>query len=316
MKSISKKIVFFGNERLATGVVSTCPTFRALIDAGYEITALVSNYKQAQSRRNSEPSIHNLARQNNIPILSPKKMIDIYDDLKSLNAEIGVLVAFGKIVPQSIIDIFPHGIINIHPSLLPKHRGSTPIESVILSGEKQTGVSVMKLVSKMDAGPIYAKATMGLETNEAKQSLADQLLHLGSELVIKSLPPILDGELKPSEQDDSSATYDEPIQKQDGTIDWSNPAQTIERQVRAYQNWPQSKTALNTVEVIITGAHALSVRRVDAFAGDVTISEEEPYITVATGDGTLSIDSVKPLGKNEMSVESFLAGYKNRLSFD
>lgn len=112
MKKTSQKILFFGNERLATGVGSTAPTFRALLASGYEIVALISSYTQARSRRNREPEIHEVARQHNIPIISPKRMSDIHDDIKKMDAVIGVLVAFGKIVPQSTIDLFPRGIIN------------------------------------------------------------------------------------------------------------------------------------------------------------------------------------------------------------
>jgi methionyl-tRNA formyltransferase len=158
---MSAKIVFFGNERLATGVTTTAPTLQALIDAGYEVCALVVAQNQSgASRKARKLEVAEIAEQHGIPVLVPAKLDDIAGQLKDYGAEIGILVAFGKIVPQAILDIFPHGIINIHPSLLPKHRGSTPIESAILFGENETGVSLMQLVQKMDAGPVYAQETV------------------------------------------------------------------------------------------------------------------------------------------------------------
>ena len=314
MKKTSQKILFFGNERLATGVGSTAPTFRALLASGYEIAALISSYTQARSRRNREPEIHEVARQHNIPIISPKRMSDIHDDIKKMDAVIGVLVAFGKIVPQSTIDLFPRGIINLHPSLLPEHRGSTPIESVILRGENKTGVSIMRLEAKMDAGPIYGQKTVQLKGSETKQHLADRLLQLGSEMIIEVLPDILSGKLEPKIQDESASSYDQPIQKQDGVIDWTNSAEAIERQIRAFHEWPQSKAVLNGLEVIITKGHAIDKQPKDQLPGSITLATEAPYITIATGTGLISIESLKPLGKNIMPAQAFLAGYKDKLA--
>ena len=153
MTNIPAKVIFFGNERLATGVTTTAPTLRALIAAGYELVAVVSHYEQANSRTSRDLEIAAVAKEQNIPLLLPNKPSEIFEQLKSFNADVGVLVAYGKIIPQSIIDIFHKGIINIHPSALPMHRGPTPVESVMLNGESFTAVSVMQLVSAMDAGP-------------------------------------------------------------------------------------------------------------------------------------------------------------------
>ncbi len=240
-------------------------------------------------------------------------MSDIYDEIRKMDVDIGVLVAFGKIVPKSIIELFPSGIINLHPSLLPKHRGSTPIESAILQGEDATGVSIMQLVSKMDAGPVYAQQAIKLSGTETKQYLADKLLQLGSEMIITVLPAILNAKLEPKQQSETAATYDRPIQKDDGTIDWRNDAKLIERQLRSYHSWPQSKTTLNKIEVIITSGHIIDKLPKGAQPGDIFINVETPLITVATSDGLIAIDTVKPLGKKDMSVNSFIAGYKEKI---
>src|SRR5262249_26458649 len=150
------------------------------------------NHEASTSRKARPLEIAAVAAQHNIPVLSPEKPSEIIDQLKSYNAPIGVLVAYGRMVPQSIIDIFPHGIINIHPSLLPLNRGSSPIEQAMLDGASQTGVTLMGLVKAMDAGPVYAQATVNLDGTETKANLTDALLRKGGELLIDLLPSILD----------------------------------------------------------------------------------------------------------------------------
>lgn len=307
MKKISETIVFFGNERLATGVRTNAPTLQALAEAGYNIAAVVSNYEAGQSRNARQLEIWEVAERYSIPVLLPTKLTDITERLRSFNATVGVLVAYGKIVPQTIIDIFPKGIVNIHPSLLPLHRGPTPIESVILKGEEQTGVSIMKLVKEMDTGPVYAVQEVPLQGKESKQELSEKLLGLGKDLLISSLPGVIDGTLIPQPQDDSKATYDTLLSKEDGIIDWTKSATQLEREIRAFAEWPKSRTELAGKETIITRAHVGEYSELTPQA--------KPFITpdglvgLLTGEGLLVIDHLKPAGKKEMSAKEFIAGY-------
>jgi methionyl-tRNA formyltransferase len=176
MIKTSKTIVFFGNERLATGVSTDAPTLEALVKAGYNVAAVVSHYEAGQSRKARVLEIDEVAKRHSIPVHLPEKPEHLAEELKAIGADVGVLVAYGKIVPQSLIDIFPKGIVNIHPSLLPLHRGPIPIESVILDGSSRTGVSIMALAKEMDAGPVYAQSEVKLDGQETKQHLADHLL--------------------------------------------------------------------------------------------------------------------------------------------
>lgn len=301
----SKRIVFFGNERLATGVETTAPVLRALIAEGYEICAVVAQHEYAKSRKPRPLEIAAVADEHNIPVLLPTKMATVIDELSAMQAEAGVLVAFGKIVPQSVIDIFPRGIINIHPSALPKHRGPTPLESVILAGEAETAVSLMALGAKMDAGPVYAQQAVQLDGTETKQALANRLIEIGKTMLLKQLPAILDGSLVPTPQNDAQATYDRLITKDDAIIDWQQPASVIERQVRAYAGWPKSRTQLNGRDVAITVAH---VRAGSGTPGDPYVDGTE--IGVHTPDGILMIDQLIPAGKKTMSGSDFLRGYR------
>lgn len=300
------KILFFGNERLATGLGTSAPTLRALIEAGYKITGVVVAQNEIGNSRNArELEIVQVANAHNIPVLSPKNLRESVDEIAEFDAEIGVLVAYGKIVPQAIIDLFPRGIINIHPSLLPLHRGSTPIESAILNDDSETGVSLMQLAAGMDSGPVYGQTIIQLNGDETKQQLADQLLNIGKDMVIELLPQILDGTLKPVAQDETKATYDSMIDKSASQLDWNKSAVQLERQVRAYAVWPRSRTNINGIEVIITESHVI-----DGVGKSGTIWKDAKNLGFYTTDGILVIDKLIPIGKNEMDTASFLAGHQ------
>ncbi len=304
MTKQSPTIVFFGNERLATGVTTSLPTFRALLDAGYDIAAVVLHDTAATSRNKRTVEIIELAKEKNIPLLYPAKLADITNQLTELKATVGVLVAFGKIIPQATIDLFPHGIINVHPSLLPKHRGPTPIESVILNGETETGVSIMQLARKMDAGPVYAQRTFSVPSKISKQELADTLSEIGSKMIVQYLPQILTGTLQATPQDETAATYDSLLQKSSGQLDWNKPAEVLEREIRAFHTWPKSTATLGKQRFIVTQADVVSTPDTSS---DYSVTKKELIVTC--GVDALSIKQVQPVNKKEMPIEAFLAGY-------
>lgn len=300
-------LVFFGNERLATGLTTNAPVLRALIAEGYNITAVVvAQNETGKSRNERELEIVQVANEHGIQVLSPAKLSESVDEIKDLQADAAVLVAYGKIVPQSVIDIFPHGIINIHPSLLPLHRGPTPIESVMVNGDTKTGVSLMQLAAEMDAGPVYAQETVELEGTETKKELADTLIECGKNMLIEYLPAILDGSLQPKDQDDAQATYDTKVTKADGNLVYANEsAVTLARKVRAFAGWPKARAQIGAREIIIIAAHAEDLNGV---AG--TLLLDGTRIGLHCTEGTLLLDRVMPPGKKEMDAASFLAGYK------
>jgi len=309
MTQTSGPIVFFGNERLSTGFETTAPTLQRLITAGYTVAAVVTNYEAGKSRSVRPLEVAAVAAKHGIPVIVNKKPGAIIEQLRGYNAPIGVLVAYGQIVPQRVIDIFPHGIINIHPSLLPLHRGSIPIESAILNGEQVTGVSLMQLVKAMDAGPVYAQQQLALNGYESKQALTAALLDAGSTLLIEHLPAILSGSLTPTPQDDSNATYDQRITKEDGILDWRKPASRLEREIRAYLEWPKSRATLGAIDIIITKSHVV---KANGKPGNIVIIDKQPV--VYCGEDALAIDQLKPAGKKEMTGEGFLAGHKSTLN--
>lgn len=296
MKS-SKRILFFGNERLATAVSTKAPTLRALLNAGYEVPAVIANYTPGTSRDSRRLEIVEVAHAYHIPVLMPDNLKQLIAQLSDYGAEAAVLVAYGKIIPQEVIDIFPKGIINIHPSLLPKYRGPTPVETAILDGAAKTGVSLMKLAAKMDAGPVYAQSELSISGGESKQQLADELLKLGRQLVLNHLPAILDGSAKAKSQDDSAATYTKLITKDDGLIDWRKPAERLEREVRAYAGWPKSQAKIHGQDVIVTKARVAK----DQNDGTLVMECQPGYLEI--------LELIAPSGKT-MSGKDFLLGYQ------
>jgi len=304
MKAMSKTILFFGNERLATGTTTNLPVIKALLDSGYKVPAIIlSQHAQAKSRHNRTPEIADFAEENNILLLDGGDQIA--ERIKEFDVSAAVLVAYGQLVSKELIDLFPKGIINIHPSLLPWYRGSTPIESAILDGATETGVTLMSLTLDLDEGPIYDQIKVSLSAAETKQDLTNKLAELGADLLIKQLPDILSGDLKPHNQPDSAPSYTKRIEKNTGALDFNKPALELEREIRAYHGWPRSTTNIGDERVIITRTHVL--------AGGGTpgqFIENEGRLGVYTARDTLIIDNLIPAGKKEMSGQAFLAGHK------
>ena len=305
MKS-SKKLIFFGNERLATAVTTTAPTLQALISTGYEIVAVIASHTDSVSRQKRDLEIGLVARSHGIPVILSGK-IDLSTKVKRHQTDAAVLVAFGKLIPQAVIDLFPKGIINIHPSLLPKLRGPTPVETAILDGVTETGVSLMRLSAKMDAGPVFIQKRIAIEGAETKQELADKLLNEGVDLLIKNLPAILEGTLKPKPQIDTQATYTKLFKKEDGVMDFGQPAEILERQVRAYSGWPKSQAKIFGHQVIVTKAHIAK----DKKDGNL-VMKCLPAGRQASPSYLEILELVGPSGKT-MSGADFLRGYSRPL---
>lgn len=303
------KIIFFGNERIATGVTTDLPVLHMLEREGYEIAAIVASDAGTLSRKTRELEVETFAHEHQISLFKPSKLSEISDELAGFGADIGVLVAYGKMVPENIIELFPRGIVNIHPSALPKHRGSIPVEAVILDGSHQTAVSLMSLVKAMDAGPVYSQVSVTLSGKESKQELADTLLATAADELTSVLPTILDGTCKPTPQNHDDTSYDERINKNDGSIDLSKPAAQLEREIRAYLGWPGSRTTIADKDVVITAAHVsdTTVNNVDK----KTIFVANKQLCLQTSDGVLVVDELKPAGKPTMSAAAFLAGHKH-----
>lgn len=298
MTNSSSPLLFFGNERLVSGLKSTnAPVLRALIEHGYPIAAVISHHSDGKSRSNRQLEVAQIATEHNIPVLLPNKPSEIHEEIASFGAEAAILVAYGRIIPQSVIDIFPKGIINIHPSLLPKYRGPTPIESAIANGDSQTGVSIMQLTAGMDEGPVYAQATVPLSGTETKFELYETLVTTSVELLIKTLPSILNDTLTPTPQNNAEATYCQLLSKADGQLDpVAHTAAEVERRIRAHLGFPKTKYTVLGHDIIITKAHIAT--------------EQKTPLDILCRDGAfVSIDELIGPSGRVMSGDAFLRGY-------
>jgi len=295
MEKTLKTIVFFGTEDFSLVAL------KGLHGAGFNISAVITKPDSKRGRKQlmTPPAVKIYAEQHGIKVLQPSKLKDSINDIEQLGENIGVLVSYGKIVPDEIIDLFNPGIVNLHPSLLPKYRGPSPIESAILSGDETTGISIMKLASAMDAGPVYRQVEYNLQGNETKPELYDRLAQIGTEELIKILPSIDNGTLLPTEQDSNEAVYCQLLNKDSGKIDPVElSADEAERMVRAYIGFPKTRVLIDGVEIIITKSH-------------IADNDESPLVIKCKNNSYLSIDElIAPSGKL-MNSDSFINGLQN-----
>lgn len=236
------KVVYFGSSEYGIATIEAI-----LQDGRYELVGVVSQNDKPVGRKQivTPTPVSAWALEHGVELLRPtswKKDLEALEKLKGLKADVGVLSYYGKILPQNVLDVFPDGIINIHPSMLPKYRGATPGPGVILNGEKKSGVSIMKLVQEMDAGPVLTQEEFDVYETEIPESYYKKGFEIGNRILIEVLPKYLSGELKPWEQDNSQASYSGPLTRDNGKIDWNNSAIEIERMIRAYTPWPGTWT--------------------------------------------------------------------------
>ena len=300
MKNKSKTIVFFGSDDFSL------PSLKRLLSAGYLPAAVITKppKRSGRGRKDLNQPVADFAAQKKLILLQPNKLAEATKDIQSLQPDIGIVVSYGKIIPDNLLELFPNGIINIHPSLLPKYRGPSPISAPILAGDKKTGVSLMRLSAEMDAGPVYAQRNYLLEGTETSSQLRKVLAEIGAEMLIAHLGDILAGNIEPKPQEDTKASYTHIIKKEDGRIDWALPAEQIERQVRAFIGWPSSYTSLAGNEVALTGVEISTQNGTPGQPFPV----DKTSFGIYAGKGSIVVKRLKPAGKKEMSAREFLNG--------
>lgn len=297
--STSKKLVFFGTEDFSL------PSLQRLIEHGFTVLAVVTKPDSARGRSKEliAPAVKRYATAQNIPVLQPDKLGEYEQRLRELGADAAVLVSYGKILPERILDVFgPIGIINVHPSLLPRYRGPSPIEAAIVNGDKETGVSIMQLTAGMDEGPVFAQKTIPLNGTETRPTLSVYLAEEGASYLVTTLPDILSGKLSAVPQQNSDVSYTSLLTKELGILNpLTDTAHALERKVRAYLQYPKTRLTLHYIEVIVTSAKV------------VEGSSSAPLVVECMGQTYLSVDElIAPSGKR-MSADAFVRGYLTKL---
>lgn len=311
------KIVFMGTPDFAAGALE------ALITAGHEITAVVTQPDKAKGRSNKLifSPVKECAIAHNIPVMQPRRIRtpEAIAELKQYEAEVYIVAAFGQILTQEILDMPKYGCLNIHASLLPAYRGASPIQHVLLAGEKETGVTIMQMDAGIDTGDMLYKKKITIEDTDTYETLHDKLMILGGEAIVEALPLVQAGALIPEKQDDSASCYAPLIRKELGKLDFTKSAEELERLVRGLNPWPSAYTFYNGKQMKIWAAsveacgssrpECVSEPCCGASAGTV-VEVTKNRIKVATGDGLLCIGELQLEGKKRMSTHDFLLGVK------
>ena len=288
-------IIFFGTEDFSA------VSLQKLIDEGFEIAGIITkpDSRKGRGQKLQTPKVKQIGEKFNIPVLQPQKISEITDFVKKFEKPAGVLVSFGRIIPQEIIDLFTPAIVNVHPSLLPKYRGPSPIESAILNGDEKTGVSLMKLSKEMDAGDIYSQEEIKLSKTETASDLYKTCGEIGAEMLVRDLPKIISGEIKGQKQDDSQAEYCQLLKKSDALLSQDKQtAEQAEQQIRAFEIFPKSKIKLGEHLIIVKSAKVVSSN-----------PENSPLTLKFAEETFLKIERlITPNGK-ETAAKSFENGY-------
>jgi methionyl-tRNA formyltransferase len=311
------KIIFWGTPDFAL------PALQALANnPQYQLLAVVTQPDKpcGRGRQLTAPPVKKLAENLGLPIYQPSKLKEetFLTELAALQPQVMVLAAYGKIIPSNILTLAPAGIINIHPSLLPRYRGSSPLSAPILAGDQETGVTIMQLDTEMDHGPLLAQSKIKIATDDTAASLEKKLSELGAALLLKTLPAYLEGKIIPQPQNHALATTCPFLQKEAGRLDWQKSVIELARRIRAFYPWPGTfatwpdKANQEILIKILPPIEAIC-QPTNLPPGKFLIIDNRLAITGQ--DGYLLINQLQPAGKNIMTDQAFIAGYRTKLNF-
>ncbi|HEY0970435.1 MAG TPA: methionyl-tRNA formyltransferase [Gemmatimonadales bacterium] len=298
------RVLFWGTPAFAA------PALRALLEEGHDVVGVVTQPDRAQGRSRSTlvPSpVKEVALEEGLAVLQPERPRgeEFMESARALDPEISVVVAYGHILKQEVIDLPPQGTLNIHASLLPELRGAAPIEAAIRQGLTETGVTIMRMVPQLDAGPVILRLPTPIVESETAGELAVRLSELGALAIVQALALMEVGAATEEAQDDALATYAPKIERDDARIDWALPAAEVARLVRAYDPRPGAFTTLRDAEVKLYGARAMESRSGDP--GEV-IAIDESGMLVGCGDGAIRIAEAHPAGRRRLAALDWAQG--------
>jgi methionyl-tRNA formyltransferase len=299
------RIIFMGTPRFGQMILE------ALVGR-YEIAAVVTQPDEGagRGRKVTISPVKATALAHNLTVLQPPKVRqpEVVQQLRDLAPAAIVVAAFGQILPPSILLLPAHGCINVHGSLLPRHRGAAPVPAAILTGDKQTGITIMLMDSGMDTGPMMSQASLDIAPDDTTASLTEKMGHLGASLLLDTLPRWMAGEITPQKQDDSRATYTKLLRREDGRIRWADTAEAIGRQCRAFHPWPGAFTLWGEQQVKVLRAKPAATQASDGLPG--TVKQVHSQVEVVTGDGLLILEEVQLAGKRAMRIGDFVHGQR------
>lgn len=303
------KIIFMGSPDFSVG------TLEALIEAGHEVVLAVTQPDKPKGRGKEMQftPVKECALKYNIPVYQPRRVREAQcmEELQKYNADIMVVVAFGQILPKEILEMTPYGCVNVHASLLPKYRGSAPIQWAIINGEEVTGVTTMQMDEGIDTGDMLLKTEIPIEPKETGGSLFDKLAVAGAKLCVETLEALQNKTVTPIPQGETTTAYAKMLDKQLGNIDWNQSAIEIERLIRGLTPWPSAYTNWNEKVMKIWDAEVwdIDLEMEDAKPGTIVKVEKDAFY-VQTGEGFLKVCELQIPGKKRMDAGAFLRGYQ------
>jgi methionyl-tRNA formyltransferase len=302
------RLVFFGTPDFAV------PTLQAMLDSRHAVVGVVTQPDRPRGRGQQviASPVKQLAVAADVPVLQPDRLkapefLAAFGDWR---ADVGVVVAYGKILPAAVLDTPRLGLINVHASLLPRHRGAAPVHRAVIAGDTVTGVSIMGVVQALDAGPVYATVTRPIGPDDTSAQVERDLAVLGAHLLVRTLDALADGTAVAVAQDDQLATYAHRLETAEGALNWAWPSATIHNRVRGLQPWPMVWTSLHGKRVILVHTK-LTADAVPAEAAPGTVlNVARSGIRVKTGDGAVDVIVVQPEGRRAMPAWDFAAGHR------
>jgi len=311
-------IVFFGTPQFAV------PTLEALLASRHHIPLVVTQPDKRRDRgqKITDAPVKAAARAHNVPVLQPGRLRDpdVADVLRRHAPDLAVVAAYGKLIPGDLLTLPRLGMINVHASLLPKYRGAAPVHRAIMDGEGETGVTIMRMVEALDAGDMLAKSVRIIGPDDTSEQLEQALAHDGAALLLDVLDRLEAGDVRAEPQDESASTYAPRLKKEEGRIDWTQPARRIHDQVRGLYPWPHAYSYLDGARVIVwktvirlkpdSTSQPDSTGQPDStpVTPGMIVDVTRDAIEVATGDGLIALTEVQAEGRRPMRTRDFLAG--------
>lgn len=298
------RVLYFGTPQFAV------PTLEHLLRSSHTVVGVVTQPDRPRGRGQhvSASPVKTVALAHNLPVLQPAQMKDSawLDDVRALAPDIGVVAAYGRILPQALLDLPPRGLINVHASLLPRWRGAAPIHRAVIAGDAETGVTIMRVVLALDAGPMLARVSTPIADADTSETLDARLAGLGAALLVTTLDRLGQGGVPEVPQDEAQVTYAPRLERAESLVRWDRPAAEVDRQVRGLQPWPLAVVTIEGKRAALL--HSTVIPETTSVAPGTVVRATGDELHVACAPGVLAITRIKPDGRRGMAVRDFLNG--------
>jgi methionyl-tRNA formyltransferase len=302
------RLVFFGTPEFAV------PSLERLLASRHQVVGVVTQPDRPRGRgqRVTDSPVKQLARAGNVPVLQPERMKDetFLAALRSWQADLGVVAAYGKILPAAVLEAPPLGLVNVHASLLPRHRGAAPVHRAVIAGDSVTGVSIMRVVQALDAGAVFATVDRPIGPDDTSPEVEHDLARLGADLLVRIIEDIAAGRAIETPQEEAGATYAHRLQKDEGLLDWRKPGRALHNLVRGLQPWPLTWSTIAGRRIIVLRTRLADRAGIASAEPGTVLAITKDAVQVQTGDGPIDLITVQPEGRRAMPARDFAAGHR------